>query len=259
MQRTLTFLLLLAGASLAHANDGRLTLTLGQTDFTHDLGYRDTTTLEYRARSGDNTFVIEAAHGTRDYGKEGDTFYGQAWTGTFARDWTDAFATRTRFTASSDDPVFANRILEQEVIFNGFDDVSLSVGGRRMHYYDGVKATGWYATAAWSLDQYTLRYRFMHHDIDHARDGNGHLVSVRRADREGAGNWQAWLGRGTSVHDYEWAPLAQIGDYRSIAVRRVQPLTASLSLNLDVDHAHYDRPVASYEGLGARVGLAYAW
>ena len=256
--RRLACLSLLALASAAHAADDSFTLTGGHTDFTDGYGSRTTLGIESVDKRGANTWVFGVIGGQRRYG-DGTRFDGTNMSGAFSRRWNARWSSRTSAAFSTDDPVFANRFVEQDVSWRGVQDFVLTAGARYSEYFGGADAWAWHAAGAWYRDRLTVRYRYTHHDVSTLGNSHSHLLSFRMNDRQSGGHTQLWFGTGTSLHEYDWQPIVQPGDYRSIALRRVQPLGRGVALNLDVDQSWYDTPVADYRGTGLRAGVAWRW
>lgn len=72
-----------------------------------------------------------------------------------------------------------------------------------------------------------------------------HLM-FRLKDSVGDGFTQLWLGQGTSIQEYDWAPVVQEGAHKNVTFRRVQPLTENLMLNASIGKSWNKTTVASY-------------
>jgi len=254
----LVFASLLIGSASAHATDSWVTAALSHTNYTNGFGERDILSAEYGHVFDANTLVLKAFGGTRDY-DGGTSFDDASLSGTFYRDWNDKFSTRTNLAISKDEPVFANRVLDQEFSYKAFPNTVLTVGAKHTEYSDGVESNAWYSAAAYYFDRVMIRYRYTHYNLSGIDDSYGNLLTIRLKDREGAGSTQLWLGQGTSVQEYDWSPTVQSGDYKSVALRRVQPVSQNVTLNLGLSQAWYDTPVSNYKGLTSNLGLTYRW
>lgn len=252
------FACLLVGTVSAQAADSWVTAELSHTNYTNGFGERDILSAEYGRRFGANTLVLKALGGSRDYDK-GTSFNDAGLSGTLYRHWSDKLSTRTRLAFSKDEPVFANRVLDQEFSYRLFNNTLLSVGAKHTEYAGGVESNAWYSSAAYYFDRVMVRYRYTRDHLSGIDDSEGHLLTVRLKDRQGAGSTQLWLGQGTSVQEYDWSPTVKQGDYKSVALLRVQPLGQSLALNLGLTQTWYDTPVAQYRGLTSNLGVTYRW
>jgi hypothetical protein len=69
---------------------------------------------------------------------------------------------------------------------------------------------------------------------------------------------QLWVGHGASLHELETLPLISRGTTTSVALRRVQPVTRSIALNLGVQrgwHNAVDAP--DYRSTQFSLGLTF--
>ena len=254
----LAFASLMFGSVSAQAADSWVTAALSHTDYTGDYGERDILSAEYGHSFDDNTLVLKVLGGSREY-DSGASFDDSGLSGTFYRNWNDKFSTRTNVAISEDEPVFANRVFDQEFSYKAFRNTVLTVGAKHTEYSDGVDSNAWYTAAAYYFDRVMIRYRYTQYNLSGIDDSYGNLLTVRLKDRTGAGSTQLWLGQGTSVQEYDWSPVVQNGDYKSVALRRVQPLSQKVTLNFGVSQAWYETAVADYKGLTSNLGLTYRW
>lgn len=242
----------------AYATDHKMTVGILHTAFTDDFGARSVVSAEYAAPVGPNTVVFKAQGGQRDY-DNGDSFTDTSLSGTLYHHWNARFSTRTHISASSNEPVFVNRVVDQDVTYKGLPNTALTTGLKYSKYFGGVHARAWYVSGAYYFDRLTVRYRYTHNDLPSIGGSYGNLLTFRLKDPEGGGSTQLWLGQGTSVQEYDWSPIVQQGDFKSVALRRVQPITAALDVNLAVQQDWYETPVSDYEGFTSNVSLTYKW
>ena len=78
-------------------------------------------------------------------------------------------------------------------------------------------------------------------------------------DAAGRGHTQLWFGEGTSIQDYDWAPVALPGEFQSVALRRVQPLGEAWDVNLGLERSWHQLPTYDYQGTTVTLGLARNW
>ncbi|QXH50793.1 YaiO family outer membrane beta-barrel protein [Pseudomonas fakonensis] len=254
----LTFVALLIGSASVQAADSWVTAELSHTHYSGDFGERDILWAEYGHRFGVNTVVLKAFGGSREYEK-GASFNDAGLSGTFYRHWSDKLSTRTHLAFSKDDPVFATRQYDQEFSYKAFENTLVSVGAKHTKYAGGVESNAWYASTAYYFDRIMLRYRYTHSNLSGIDNSHGHLITVKLKDRQGAGSTQLWFGQGTSVHEYDWSPVVQKGDHKSIALNRVQPVTQSTTLNVGLAQEWFDTPTSDYKALTGKLGVTYRW
>ena len=245
-------------ATCASAAEQRVSLLANHTDYTEASGKRDLQGLEYVAVTDRDTWVVSAGAGRRQFG-DGQTYRGNNVSGTYYRKWSPVLATRSNVATSSNAPVFARRVLDQDVTYTGLNNTALTAGVRRTRYYGAVDANAWYVGGAYYLRRLTLRYRYTHQDIKGLGTSQGNLLSFRLKDARGAGSTQLWLGKGSTPHDYDWSSVLQVGNQQSISLRRVQPLSESISLSASIERTDYKTPSRHYDGMTSALGLTYSW
>lgn len=248
----------LCTACVAHAGDHKMTVTGSYADYTDGAGSRALLGVESSTRFGDNTLLVNLAGGSRSFGN-GDSFDGDSLGVTFYRDWSDTISTRTSASVSSDDPVFVNRLFDQDLTWRGLKNATFTGGARYAEYDDGHHSTALYAGAAYYLKRLTIRYRYTHYDLSDVGDGHANLLSLRFMDAAGRGHTQLWFGEGTSIQDYDWAPVALPGEFQSVALRRVQPLGEAWDVNVGLERSWHQLPTYDYQGTTVTLGLARNW
>lgn len=257
MLRLALFSTLLIAAS-ANAAETKIVGRAAHITFDNDIGHRSIVSVETVTDFGDDTLVLNVSSGQREYGRN-EAFDGSSLGATWYRDWNDLLSTRTSLTASSDDPVFVNRIVDQDVTFRGVPNTTFTIGARYSEYYASAYSKAWYASAAYYLDRFSVRYRYTHQSLSDIGDAHANLLAFRLADASGGGITQLWLGQGTSIQDYDWAVQPLPGDYKSVALRRVQPLNEKWELHLGAEQSKHETAAVQYKGFGTNLGLAYAW
>ncbi len=236
----------------AHARD---TLTMGaeRTHFTRGLGERTILSSHWKHHAGANTYLFGADVGERDF--DATSHGGTRLSGTWYRTWNDTVSTRTAASIADDDPVFTRHQFEQDVTFRTSRRTNLTAGLRQSEYFGNGDVFALSLGGALYVDRIVLRYRYTHHDVAGQADGSAHLISARLADRRGAGATQLWIGASDTFQAFDWSPTALPGDGRSVALRRVQPLTDSLALKLAIERAWQDTPAGDYTASTVTVGL----
>jgi YaiO family outer membrane protein len=227
---------------------------LEYTDFSNGFGNRKVGTLEYDMDFGGTRMVLTAQQGRREY--VGSTFDATRGAVSVSHDWSERFYTRTAVSVSTNDPVFPTFDAQQEFNFRVTPELTLQAGARYVRYYGGRDAVSWQAGGTWYFRGGSVGYRYTGYDVEGLGTTAGHTVTLRIDDPgRGRGFTQAWLGAGNNVQEYESLPQLFRGHYYSVALRRVQPLTELLALNLGVTQAWYDTGLTKYEGTTFRVGL----
>lgn len=236
----------------------KLTVATGYTNFTDGLGDRSVLAFESATVFGANTLALDGAFGSRNFGA-GPSYDGASIGATLWHDWSDVVSTRSNVSKSSDDPVFVNTILDQDVTYHGIRNTSLTVGAKYSDYFDDRHSMAWYAAGAYYFKRLTVRYRYTHYDLSDVGGSHANLLSFRFKDAEGAGYTQLWLGEGTGIHDYEWAPIALAGDFESIALRRIQPLGRNWLGEVGFDKSWHRTPAYDYQAMTVSAGLTRTW
>lgn len=223
------------------------------TDFSDDFGQRQVGEVTWSSRWNATTAVIQLAQGSRDYGDE--DFSASRFQGSLYHDWSDRFYTRTSAAVATNSPVFALHDITQEVNFKAAPGVVATGALRHLRYYGDRDALAWSAGGTVYFRGGFANYRYSSFDVDDLGRTHGHLASVRINDARGPGQTQLWLGAGTSLHEYDVLPTLSEGKLRAIALRRLQPISAQVALDLTVGRTWYDTGETDYRGTSARIGL----
>lgn len=255
---TLTCALVLAGASAAQAGVDTLSMQVEHADYDAARGRRDIVGISVAGSTGDSRWVLETAHGQRDFGNV-------AYSGTRAgaslhHRWNGRLSTRTVARFSDDDPVFANREIGHDFTLVVLPKTVLSIGGRYAEYFGSTYVAGWSAGAGYYFPRVTAHYRYSRHHLSTGGNGHGHTLSLRLKDAQGRGSSQLWLGSGTSAYAPDMDPLL-LRDNRSTSafLRRSQPIGGHLTLNAGVGKTWHETPFEKYTSLGSHLGLTYHW
>lgn len=248
----------LSGPASAQVAERWVSAELLNARYTNGHGERDVLSAEYGHRFGATTWVVQAFGGSRDY-QDGASFADAGLAGTFYRNWDTRFSTRSHVAFSKDEPVFANRRIDQAFSYKALNNLLLTAGLQHTGYSGGVESNAWYSSTAYYVDRVMFSYRYTRHRLSGIDDSYGQTLTVRLKDRQGAGSTQLWLGQGTSVQEYDWSPEVQRGDVKTIALRRVQPLSQNSALNLGLAKEWYDTPLSNHNGLTSKLGVTYRW
>ena len=200
--------------------------------------------------------MISASRGKRTF--ESDSSSAFRVSGTVYRDWTDRIYTRSNVAVSSNKPVYATREIATDLNFKLLPNAVLTMGGKHARYYDNKDALSWSAGGSLYFGGGFATYRYSSYDVDNLGKSHGHLATFRLKDGSGAASTQLWLGSGSSLHEEEMLPSGRTGTFRSIALKRVQPVSGPLSLNVSLGRAWYETATTDYQSTKASVGLSFS-
>lgn len=247
-----------AFAATAFAADQTVSASAEYTDL-GTMGERSIVSAEYVHKDDRNTFVVHGAHGERNFPRDvsaSDTRLGA----TIYTRWSDQISTRFGGAWGSDEPVFAKSDYSADVNFAVVRNTLLTVGGRRASYFGNVDVTSWNAGATYYFAGGSVMYRFTRYDSDLTGTDNGHTARITLKDGgTSAGRTELWLGYGDRTFSYDWTTEFLSGSTRSIALRRVQPLSGTWALNVTAGHTRYETPFIDYNGNTLSAGLQYGW
>lgn len=244
---------LLACATAAGAAETKFSLSAGYTDYSKAFGTRRETTAESTTDLGRTAFTVSLSHGQRKFEK--DSASALRVSGTIFHDWNSRIYTRTNLAVSSDKPVYATREIANDVNFKLLPTVVATVGGKYARYHDNRDVKSLSAGGTWYFAAGFVTYRYSAFDVERLGNGHGHMATVRIKDGNGDGATQLWLGSGTSLHEQEVLLSGRRGDYRSVALQRVQPIRGKVSATVTLGRAWYDTQTENYRGTTASLGL----
>jgi len=245
-----------SAAPAAEPQQSNAEITLEYADFTRGYGERQVATLEYNMDFGDTTVVLSGSQGRREF--EDETFNATRGSVAVYHDWSDHFYTRTSAAIATEDPVFPTVGLAHDFNLRVTSNVVLLAGPRYYRYFGGRDAISWVAGATYYFNGGFASYRYTGFGVEGLDTTHGHTISVRINDPRGGGFTQAWAGAGSAVQEYDALPDLFRGNYRSLSVRRFQPLSGRFALNLGLSHNWYDTGLVDYQGTTARVGLRFS-
>lgn len=249
--------LLLAGtAAGAQTTPTNFSVQNQQTQFSNDFGKRRQTGFESTTDFGDTAVAVGIFQGKRSYADE--SHKAMKLSGTVFHNWTDKFYTRTYASISSNKPVYATRELATDLNYKIQDNVVVMVGGKHARYFGKRDALSWSAGGTWYFGGGFATYRFSRFDVEGLGKSHGHLATLRLKDGAGTGSTQLWVGTGSSLHDEEISLSGRNGKFRSVSLRRVQPVKGPVSVTLSLGRAWYDTEAANYRGTTASVGLSFS-
>lgn len=249
-----TALLLAACASPAIAADTSFSVTGDYTDYSNGFGSLAFGSAEANMDFGAMALVVELSTGTRKFQTE--SFSATQVSGSVYHDWMDRFSTRSTASISSNEAVFARHKLIQEFNFKPARNLLLTGGARYSKYASGTNVKALSAGGTFYFKPGFVTYRFTRYDTSGLGNSSAHLVTMRLKDPFGSnGSTQLWLGQGSTLQQQDFIALGQLGKYRSVDLRRVQPITGRFALNVGVGRSWYDNPIRDYTGTNLTVGL----
>lgn len=217
------------------------------------FGSRRIVNAQSRVDTGDTTLSLGISQGTRN--TDDDKFNATRVTVGVAHDWTPRLSTRTLASISSNQPVFVNRELVQEVSYKPLSQTVLTVGGRYARYWGGVEALSWSLGASQYFGGGMFSYRFTRFDVHNIGQTIAHLASVKLQDPYGSN--QLWVGHGSALHDAIWLATPEKGNYTSFEYRRIQPIGGGVGLMVGVNRAWYNADSNKHRSTGVRAGLTF--
>ena len=221
--------------------------------YSGDFGHRVVVNAQTRIGTGATKYGLLLSQGTRKAGDE--TFHATRVQGSVVHDWSSRLSTRTMAGLGSNEPVFVNRELGQEVSYKLFPETVITAGGRYARYFGNVDSWSWSLGAAQYFKGGYVSYRFSDYDTQRLGHSAGHLVSGKLSDPYGS--TQLWVGHGTALHDADFLPVPQKGKYTQVELQRSQRLGAGISLNVGARRSWNETATAKVRGTGVRVGLTF--
>lgn len=247
-----------ACSATAYAGIEKTTVSIEHVDYSEGHGQRNVANLEAVGSFNATTIVVSAAAGKRDYGND-VAFSGSRFRAVSYHDWHPKLSTRTAVSLSTDDPVFVNREAVHDFNLKVVPDTVLTIGGRYSNYYGDISVAGLSVGATYYVDRLSASYRYTGYRRSSGASSHGNVASLRLKDDAGSGSTQLWLGKGTSVHEYEWLSELQDGKLKSATFRRVQPLPQKWALDASVGKIWYETPATKFVGVSAQIGATLAW
>lgn len=210
----------------------------------------------YKLDNGSTTYVFAPQVGWRDVGTKTKSAVGLS--ATLYHEFSGGLSTRTMVATAEDGPVFARHQFAQEVTFQTGTALTGTVGGRWAQYFGSRDVYFLSAGARYYFNWGSVSYRLSHVSPDEGDSYLAHLVNFSVNDARGRGKTQLWLSTGEA--SFETEPLQYFsGDDYGATLRRVQPLSDTVSLIASVGYDSYDRPAGRADstsfGLGIEFGL----
>lgn len=235
-----------------------LTVGYDHTGYSTGYGTKNIAYAELKSVFDSSAAVMNVSRGSRDY-NHGESFQGTRGRMTVWYDWNPLLSTRTGLSLGDNSPVFVRREVLNDFNLKLLKGTVLTVGGRHAIYYNNTEVNAFSAGGAWYTGPVILTYRYTTYDSIGAGGSYSHLASIRLKDSQGLGYTQFFASTGTGAYTYDWSPTVRSGKLHSLILKRVQPLTENVDLNLVAGKQWFETPVTSYSGLNVQLAVTWRW
>jgi YaiO family outer membrane protein len=227
------------------------------TSYSGGRGTRTVATADAVLRMAEDTkLILSLSGGERRAG--GERVRAARVSGTLTQNWTSRLSTTTSVALASNGRIFARDQFAQDINYKLGDSVVATVGGKFAAYAGGDHVTSWSAGAAYYRRGFSATYRYSLIDSGLLGRSHAHLASFRMKDPGGSGSTQLWVGEGTSLYDIVPQSEIRAGRFKSLTLRREQPIAGGVLLNVGVGRAWYSTPTGHYAGTSILAGVSYA-
>ncbi|RDA61927.1 YaiO family outer membrane beta-barrel protein [Hafnia paralvei] len=201
---------------------------------------------------------MNVSRGARDFG-HGGSFHGARGRATVWYDWSPLLSTRTGLSLGDNGPVFVRREVLNDFNLKLLKGTVLTAGGRHASYWHNTEVNAFSAGGALYTGPVILAYRYTTYDTVGVGGSYSHLASIRLRDSQGLGYTQLFVSTGTGAYTYDWSPTVRNGKLYSFSLKRVQPLTPNVDLNLVAGKQWFETPATSYSGINGQLALTWRW
>jgi YaiO family outer membrane protein len=171
--------------------------------------------------------------------------------------WSRRLSTQTALGLASSGTIFARSWFAQDFSYRLTDSLTATVGGKYSSWAGGDHVTAWSAGAAYYVPGLSASYRYTILDSSRLGRSHTHLASLRIRDPHGLGNTQLWLGAGTSLYDLNPQAADRSGRFKSITVRREQPVAHGMALTAGVSRSWFNAPSGNYRATSLLLGFNF--
>jgi len=249
---------LLAGPCLAATTPALSATPLGfnteHTAYSGGRGSRSVGTFDAVLRMSQDTKVILAFGGGQRRVQGNDTRALRA-SATLSHDWSSRLSTRTSLELASNGELFAHSVFGQDVSYRLTRSVTATAGGKYSSWAGGDHVTAWSAGASYYLPGLSASYRYSLLDSSKLGGSHTHLASLRISDPHGSGSTQLWAGAGSSLYDVNPQLTDKTGSFRSITVRREQPIGHGVSVSAGLGRSWFKAPTGNYRATSLLFGI----
>lgn len=246
-----------AGAAKPYGPTLKTSVGGDSTSFSADKGWRRTVSAEVSRDFGATAVAFGFGQGERDFGPGKTRHDGIQALARLTHEFGSRVTATTSLGIASNSPVFPRAAFAQDVDVKLGAGTVARLGGRSSRHYGGTVVNA----ASAGLSQYFgggfVSYRLSGFRTASKGTTFAHLGSIQLKDPRGSGSTQLWLGAGSSRHDTDWNPEIVEGKFRSVALKRSQPLGGGVGLSLSLGRTSYDRPFKDYRGTKFGIGLNY--
>ncbi|EDZ3529582.1 YaiO family outer membrane beta-barrel protein [Salmonella enterica subsp. arizonae] len=235
-----------------------LTLGYDHTGYSDGYGTKNAMFAELKSVFDRGAAVANMARGYRGY-DHGESFQGTRGRVTVWYDWSPLLSTRSGLSLGDNSPVFVRREVLNDFNLKLVKGTLLTVGGRHASYFQNTEVNSFSAGGTWYIGPVILAYRYTTYDTVGMGGSYSHLASMRLLDSQGSGYTQLFASTGTGAYTYDWSPTVRSGKLYSISLKRVQPLTANVDLNLVTGKQWFETPMSSYSGLNGQLAVTWRW
>lgn len=217
------------------------------------FGHRFTLDARTRVNMGPTKLAFGLSQGTRKAG--GRSFHATHVEGSIVHDWTPRLSTATSAGIGSNEPVFVNRELSQDVSYKLMRSTVVTAGARYARYFGKVDSWSWSGGAAQYFPGGFISYRFTRYDTQGIGKTVGHRLSGKLADPYGA--TQLSFDHGTALHVSDAIAVPQKGHTTQVELQRSLSIGGGVSLSVAGRHSWNETAFSKFTGNGIRLGLTF--
>ena len=228
--------------------------------YTNDRGSNNLSSLSYGVKFSKATVVTQLTNSRRDFHHDIDV--GTEGKLDFYYNLNKNIFTRTGVSISDRNSNFLHREFRQDISFKPRKDLILMVGGKHTEYANNIKVNSFSTGFSYYyLNKAIFSYKYSHFMSKSKNSSSGNTISIKVKDGDGAANTQLWLGFGTGAYSYDWNEdrFKVDTDFKSVTLRREQPLTDKWILGIAASKNWYRSPIDNYSSLNTKIDLTYKW
>ncbi len=251
---------ILAYPTLLMANENKqITIGYEHRDFSQGRGSSNIGHIEFKNKFTNGAVVADIAGGERDFGKH-QQFDGVKGKVDVYYTWNNYLSTRTGITLSNNNPAFVDEEYLQEFTVKVLDNVTMLAGAKYAKYHDNTELKAYSAGVSVYTKRLVYSYKYTDYNSSKTKNGYGNLASVKLKDQTGSGSTQLWVSQGKNAHLYDWLPDASVKkDSKGVSIRRVQPITDSVSVAVSIGKNWYKTPDYKYHNTEGKLDVIYTW
>jgi YaiO family outer membrane protein len=178
--------------------------------------------------------------------------------GTLRHDWSSRLSTNVTAAVASNGQIFARNEFDGDINYKLTNAVVATAGGKYASYLGGDHVATWSAGLGYYGRGFSATYKYSLIDSHLLGRSHAHLASVRLKDPGGSGSTQLWLGQGSSLYDIVPQQSVKAGHFKSVTLRREQPVAGGVKLNVGLNRTWYRTPTGNYRGTGLLAGVSVA-